>query len=806
MKILSWYICFVAILYLFIPSSLQGSAAHKDQGTVIVTYQTDHEARRLDRIHFWLINDKEERFLYPKKDEFVAHSHAGLQRTVVISHLPIGNYRIEFLVPNQDNLFEPVPPRSFVLKAGDLLKIDQEIKTRKESQNDNFTEELALLNIGRGIKSRPHLLNIVVVPSPYYPYPEYYPPPFPPPSASFVTFSLKTNLHNDWKLMRNGRIILTGADSIYNQIIPPGPFYYVTARELPGYTLHKAPQGPFDAISGSSVKVELFYLRDTGFIELDAQASSSAPFIFNLYSRDPSQKPMTVEVTPQGGKLTWRSGPLPTGEYLLDYKGTAVNAKQPLLVTKGQYTMIAPQLALKGALQILTNSPEAAFTLSREGGKPAGEGQGLSYTFSNLEPGTYTINFSSSDPKLFVPPPPEKKIISPNDTSQIVGNYQRRGLAILSSNVPKFWVSIESLNRDEAPRHEEITNYKKNLYLPEGNYLVSFDPLTEGEPPLGPLEVNIRSFSPQNVYLPYGKSEPLSEPGYLPKKTEQPKESSLKAELFLDIPAGPAIVGDPFLDATSNERPPKEINIPAFSIGAYEVTNAQYANWLNQAFKAKKIGWHPSLAGHLVDSDGNLICRTMEGEPRAQIITQQGTSNPHFTSFPGKENYPVIEVTWYGANAYCQYFGYRLPSENEWEKAAGMSLPEEGQDLKRFKYGFGKDSIDRTWANYKDPNYPSGASPNQVLTTPVGFYNGINTLPLSIRDRSQVQTHDAKSPAGAYDMSGNVWEWVDGSSSNEAKIIKGGCYDSLAEGVRVSERLALPPDYADIYTGFRAAK
>ena len=124
---------------------------------------------------------------------------------------------------------------------------------------------------------------------------------------------------------------------------------------------------------------------------------------------------------------------------------------------------------------------------------------------------------------------------------------------------------------------------------------------------------------------------------------------------------------------------------------------------------------------------------------------------------PGKENYPVIEVTWYGAQAYCQDKGCRLPTESEWEKAAGMSLPKENEKGIRFKYGFGQDTIDRTWANYRE-NERSAAV--QVLTTPVGFYNGVNTLPLTADDRTPLKTHDAKSPSGAYDMSGNVWEWV----------------------------------------------
>lgn len=64
---------------------LNGQDLQQNRGTLIVSYQTDHQGHKLDRIHFWLINEKMERTLYPKKDEFVAHSHTGMDRTVVIT-------------------------------------------------------------------------------------------------------------------------------------------------------------------------------------------------------------------------------------------------------------------------------------------------------------------------------------------------------------------------------------------------------------------------------------------------------------------------------------------------------------------------------------------------------------------------------------------------------------------------------------------------------------------------------------------------------------------------------------------------
>ncbi len=122
-----WCSVYVAFFFLLTVNTY-GQELLPDLGTLVITYQTDQKGQRLDRIRFWLINDREERTLYPKKDEFVSNSHTPNERTVVITHLIPGHYRIEFLIPNTDQIFEEVLPRHIVLNPGSVIKIDQTIR------------------------------------------------------------------------------------------------------------------------------------------------------------------------------------------------------------------------------------------------------------------------------------------------------------------------------------------------------------------------------------------------------------------------------------------------------------------------------------------------------------------------------------------------------------------------------------------------------------------------------------------------------------------------------------------------------
>jgi formylglycine-generating enzyme required for sulfatase activity len=168
---------------------------------------------------------------------------------------------------------------------------------------------------------------------------------------------------------------------------------------------------------------------------------------------------------------------------------------------------------------------------------------------------------------------------------------------------------------------------------------------------------------------------------------------------------------------------------------------------------------------------------------------QESNSNTQASYYgnPTFDDYPVIYVTWDQASTYCEWRGARLPTEAEWEKAA------RGTDGRSYPWG---EKIDETFANF---NYSVGD------TTAVGSYE------------------DGKSPYGAYDMAGNVWEWVadwysdtyygkspaenpPGPASGELRVLRGGSWGLVGVSVSTSYRYARDPAESGPDLGFRCAK
>ena len=139
----------------------------------------------------------------------------------------------------------------------------------------------------------------------------------------------------------------------------------------------------------------------------------------------------------------------------------------------------------------------------------------------------------------------------------------------------------------------------------------------------------------------------------VPTLTQQPSPP----EGMVLIPAGAFDMGS--RDGDADESPVHTVYVDAFYMDKYEVTNAQYAAFLNAKGKHAEGGniWYTK------DEEYSLRCRSpleyVAGEYRVR---------------DGYDRHPIVCVTWYGAMAYAAWTGKRLPTEAEWEKAARGGL------------------------------------------------------------------------------------------------------------------------------------
>jgi formylglycine-generating enzyme required for sulfatase activity len=182
--------------------------------------------------------------------------------------------------------------------------------------------------------------------------------------------------------------------------------------------------------------------------------------------------------------------------------------------------------------------------------------------------------------------------------------------------------------------------------------------------------------------------------------------------------------------------------LPAYLIAKYETTNTEYSEFLNE-----------------VDPQGEYWDSNME-------IQHSGVAGGYvYTATSGREGYPIVYVSFSDAAAFVSWEShvtgrsYRLPTEQEWEKAAGWDPVER----KHYTYGFHSDAIDDSWCNYND----AYGGP-----LPIGSFNGTGGK------------NDAKSFYGCYDMSGNVLEWTSSARNTDPRyrVFRGGGWFNGAGG------------------------
>jgi serine/threonine-protein kinase len=236
------------------------------------------------------------------------------------------------------------------------------------------------------------------------------------------------------------------------------------------------------------------------------------------------------------------------------------------------------------------------------------------------------------------------------------------------------------------------------------------------------------------------------------------------------IPAGGFEMGSD--ERGYNESPMHTVYLDAYWIDKYEVTNEQFAAFLNEEKNQLDSGvfW--------LDAEENeLNIQLSEGE---------------WVADDWVKDHPVAEVSWYGAKAYCEWVGGRLPTEAEWEKAARGEL--------------------------ENQRYPWG---NEDPTCTLGAGDGAQ---YAACDGQSVEVGSfASNSYGVYDMAGNVLEWVadwydwqyyessppenpGGPPSGDSRIVRGGSWSSSQIFLLVSYRAHYSPTFTDNYIGFRCVK
>ncbi len=235
-------------------------------------------------------------------------------------------------------------------------------------------------------------------------------------------------------------------------------------------------------------------------------------------------------------------------------------------------------------------------------------------------------------------------------------------------------------------------------------------------------------------------------------------------------------------DWFTSSEPVHGVTLDDFYIDETEVTNAAYIAFLNE------------LGDHADTCDGNDCVNLEDSE-----ITQADSAYTISAEFA---NHPVTGVTWHGADAFCTWRDARLPTEAEWERAAGWDADTETKSMYPWGDEFDADIVNICDGDCDESQADADVSDGYPRTAPV------NSFP------------EGASPIGAVDMAGNVWEWVSdwydeeaydsedtenptGPISGDLKTVRGGSWFDTGNFVAVAVRFPVPPDESGDTIGFR---
>jgi serine/threonine-protein kinase len=269
------------------------------------------------------------------------------------------------------------------------------------------------------------------------------------------------------------------------------------------------------------------------------------------------------------------------------------------------------------------------------------------------------------------------------------------------------------------------------------------------------------------------------------------KKSQIDEMKMVEVPAGDFIMGSLNGEGSPDEHPQHTVYLDAYSIDQTEVTNAMFSKFVENT-------------GYITQAEKVDYSYYYQNNSSVRVVSADW-AHPvgPASSINDLENNPVVNVSWEDAAAYCAWAGKRLPTEAEWEKAArgtdGRTYPW-GNQLSCSMGNFDDETIIDSFTILNQPNCDGFSR-----TSPVGSFIA------------------GKSPYGALDMAGNVWEWVNDwysknyytennsnypqgpSSSDVGRVLRGGSWYTEENFLRSAYRDANHPLYTNDSIGFRCA-
>ena len=298
------------------------------------------------------------------------------------------------------------------------------------------------------------------------------------------------------------------------------------------------------------------------------------------------------------------------------------------------------------------------------------------------------------------------------------------------------------------------------------------------------------------------------------------------------IEGGEFMMGANDDEGRADEYPQHRVRLEGFWMDATEVTNAQFKIFVDSTGYITTAEIKPDWillkkqlpAGTPKPPDSVLVASSLVfhqqppgtglENPGAWWLWKRGADWKHpqgpSSNILGKENYPVVHISWDDAVAYCKWAGKRLPTEAEWEFAARGGI--------NGKYPWGNEAIEQ-------------GTPK--ANTWQGIFPSMNTGWDKFKGSSPVKSFKAN-PFGLFDMAGNVWEWCSDWYRDDyyasvkkqllvnpkgpatsydpqeptvfKKVVRGGsflCNDSYCKGYRVTSRMKTATDTGLEHTGFR---